>query len=414
MENKLKVLLVTYFFSPIGTPRSFRWINLTRELSESDCSFDVLTVEPSVHHENYDATLEEKIHKQVRIIRTYPGPMHVRQYRNPTGAGLPNMNSRFKGKNTMKFFLIPDSHVEWIPWGYKVGKRLLLDNDYDLIISSGYPFSSHLLAFFLKNKSGVKWLADYGDPWSFNPDPQIVPMSRRRLDRIIERFILRDCDGAIVTTPETKVGFLEHFSVLDRGQVDVVPQGYDQERLEEIEPERGNRFRLVYTGVFYDKIREPFQFYEALRLLMHLDIEVVIVGNISDRHRTKSEAVKYLGHQTHDRALSLQKGADVLLFFGNSSSYQLPGKIFEYFAARRPILSIKYAERDLAADLIQKHHRGACVMNDFAKIADELKKLHCAWREMRLDSAYNLEAIDTFSWKAVSRNLRSVIMKVAG
>jgi hypothetical protein len=46
----------------------------------------------------------------------------------------------------------------------------------------------------------------------------------------------------------------------------------------------------------------------------HLDFELVIAGDIPEKFRTKNEKVIYLGHQSHDRSISLQKGADVYFF----------------------------------------------------------------------------------------------------
>jgi hypothetical protein len=101
-----------------------------------------------------------------------------------------------------------------IPWGYHTGRRLLKEINYDVIISSGYPFSSHLLGYLLKKRSGAKWIADYGDPWSFSPDTKLLPMKRREFDRRMERHILESCDKVIVTTMDTKDGFLANFEFL--------------------------------------------------------------------------------------------------------------------------------------------------------------------------------------------------------
>jgi len=78
------------------------------------------------------------------------------------------------------------------------------------------------------------------------------------------------------------------------------------------------------------------------------------------------------------RALKLQINADILLLLQWSDARDegnLPGKIFEYFYARRPILLIGY-EQGVAARLIRERGAGL-VSNNPGHIRDQL----CAWIE---------------------------------
>jgi len=413
MGKTINVLLVTYYFSPTGTPRSLRWLNFVEELSgEKDLHFDILTIQPSIYHEKHDPRMSMP-GDAVRIFRTYPGPIYSNRYRKPRSNIVSKATVETKFSRIAKFLLAPDKGVEWIPWGYHIGCRLLKETDYDVIISSGYPFSSHLLGYLLKRRSRAKWIADYGDPWSFNPDTNLLPMKRREFDRRMERHLLENCDKVIVTTSDTKDGFLENFAFLRDSDVEIISQGYDPHLYSTIEPERGSKFRIVYTGTFYDKLREPYELYNAVNAMGNLDFELVIAGDIPEKFRTKNEKVIYLGHQSHKRSISLQKGADVLIFFGNDSSYPLPGKIFEYIAARRPILIVKYNQYDKSVDLIEKHNRGISVMYDSSEIAAQIEKLYFNSQENRLADDFNLDVIEDYSWNALSGRLDKLIRQVA-
>src|SRR3972149_10197360 len=73
---KGKLLICAYYFPPIGTPRSYRWREFVTHLYSKGWKIDVLTIDTSNKHPNYDSKLLDNIPAEVRIFRTYPGIMH--------------------------------------------------------------------------------------------------------------------------------------------------------------------------------------------------------------------------------------------------------------------------------------------------------------------------------------------------
>ena len=57
----------------------------------------------------------------------------------------------------------PMMDAGWILPGYREGMKLLEEGDFDLIYSSAYPMSSHIVAYLLKRKTDLPWVADYRD-----------------------------------------------------------------------------------------------------------------------------------------------------------------------------------------------------------------------------------------------------------
>ena len=162
----------------------------------------------------------------------------------------------------IEIFLVPDKMVEWVPWGYAAAGKLVKSRDYDAIISSAFPFSDHILAYLIKKRTGLPWIADFGDPWAFNAGFPF-PARRRILDRRIEAALLKRMDAVVLTTRETEESYRAHYPFLGPGQTLALPNGYDEEEYADLIPERGNRFRMVYTGIFY-KDRGPENLFEAL------------------------------------------------------------------------------------------------------------------------------------------------------
>ena len=70
-----KILLVIYNFPPLGGPRSFRWLNLTKSLHRMGWEIDVLTTAPSPNDNFYDAIQplvdwKRKTGFRVDVVRT--------------------------------------------------------------------------------------------------------------------------------------------------------------------------------------------------------------------------------------------------------------------------------------------------------------------------------------------------------
>lgn len=304
--------------------------------------------------------------------------------------------------------------IEWLLLGLAMAKKITWKNHYDLIISSAMPFTDHILAYFVKKWTAIPWIADYGDPLAFNPISPKIKWEHLG-DKWIESKLLKAVDCTIVTTDETKKGFIEYYPFLKKGQIAVIPQGYSPEEFKVIQPELGNKFRVVYTGIFYDDVREPYTFFDAIKHLKDIELEVIVAGNILPHYikaaeqNNLKERITFLGHQPHKRAIALQKGADLLLLLSNKSPYQLPGKIFEYFAASCPILTIQVSKKDIAARLVRKYNRGIIVPNEPKAIASAIKEVYGLWREGELERQFNLGPIKEYSWKSQAKKLEKVI-----
>lgn len=418
------ILLIAYNFSPIGGPRSLRWLQFVKYLSR-DYSIEVLTIQPEKGCENYDESLLSSVPENVKIYRTYPGPIHRFSYRHlplknikettkKSPKGMLRKEIKTIYKSILEPFFIPDKMVEWLPIGLKKAKILVDKKKYDLVISSATPFTDHLIGYFIKKKTGIPWIADYGDPWAFNPFSPF-PWRRYLIDRRLEAKLLKNMDNIIVTTKETADGYLKYYPFLDYQKFTIIPNGYDYKEAQRAKPDRGKKFRIVYTGIFY-KERGPEIFFKSIKNL-DIDFEVLIAGNVSAQYIEiiknlgLNDKVKLLGFQSHEQAIALQKGADILLLLG-SKEYQIPSKIFEYLGARRPILGIKFDEKDIMAKVIREYNRGFVVYNNIEEIIPALKEMHNLWQKGKFKSCFDLRELKGYSWDILAEKLKKTIEKV--
>jgi hypothetical protein len=368
-----KILLCIYEF-PVSTSLAIRWFEYVKYLS-NQWDIIILTNKPS---ETYCPLRNLKFPPSVHIIYTPPGLIYKI---SRTGLCPPTV---IKGKkpnlvNTIKtilrsFFrkmaytlLVPDPTIEWILPALKTGKNLL--RECDIIISTGPPLTPNIICYYFKKWSNKPWIVFMADPWALSPQRNI-PFWRRPIDKKIEGMLLKEADKIVLTTEKTKEEYLKHYPFLSEEKLEVITGGFP-ERLHRTKSKLPSRFRIVYTGVFYEDIRSPSAFFEALKMFKRSEIEVVIAGPPYEKYvkyvQRENLPVTFLGYVPYEHALKLQEETTVLLLIGNVGGLQIPRKIFEYIGARRPILAIRMGKDDLAANLVEKLNRGIVVENDAKK-----------------------------------------------
>lgn len=422
-----KILLISHDFLPFSSPRSIRWGQFVKYLASKGYKIDVLTIMSLKRQTAHDENLLDTIPTQVNIIRTYPGLFHniIYDYVSQNEKGINFYGISLKTllqKQIKRVFnkiivplLIPDKFIVWLPFALIALLKLKKENSYDIIISSSNPRTDHIIGYCFKKWTGIKWVVDYGDPWVFNPG---FHRWRYHIDKQIEVRLLKAADHLIVTTEETAKGFMKHYPFLKPEKFDVISQGYDLQKYQEIRPEKGNIFRIVYTGIFYGGIREPYTFFEAIKDLHNINIEVVIAGKIYPKYinwvieNKLNEKIIFLGYQAHQKIIALQKGADALLLFGWLNGYQIPGKIFEYFGARRPILAVKYDNQDIAAKIINQHNCGIVALNRKAEIGNAIKHLYNLKQTGQIEKHFNLCSLEEYTWQNLASKLEKVIENV--
>jgi glycosyltransferase involved in cell wall biosynthesis len=205
---------------------------------------------------------------------------------------------------------------------------------------------SNLLAgVLIKKLYKSKLLFDIGDPWTYCPNDKAFRW-RRKLNKYAEEVLLKQADHIIVNTKELQKLYVDKLEVENR-KIRCIYSGADKvsEVSEVGQPPQNDKFKILYTGVFHDKIREPYNFFKAISKLDNdMNLSIKIAGNIYSwfidyykKLNSKLE-IEFLGLLDHEKVVEMQNKADLLLFFSNKSEYQLPSKIFEYLSTDNPIL----------------------------------------------------------------------------
>ncbi len=421
-----KILLIAYNFPPIINAQSLRWVQFIKHLVREGYRIDVLTIVPEKGYVGYDGNSLNSVPKEVKVFRSYSGPLNVLINRYiPVQKNIKNKKYKYFSSSVLrqqikflykKFIqpvLVPDEKILWFPWAMKILNKLK-KNEYDIVISSAMPVTCHILGYYFKKWTGITWIMDYGDPWVFNPSFPL-PIWKYLLESRIEGRLLKKADHILVTTDLAIEGFTKHYPFLVSSKFTVISQGYDKELVENIKIEKGKIFRILYTGTFYDSIRPPYNFFEAISQLNNVEMEILIVGDFQPQYlkvvkkKGLEKKIFFLGHKTHEETIALQKGADILLFLSNDSPYQISGKIFEYLGACRPILGIQFIDNDPAIHLIKKYKRGFVASNDAKEIASTIRKIHGLWQNGELVKHFSFKHIEEHTWAYQAMKLKNLI-----
>jgi len=411
----MKALLITYHFPPMLGCCALRTGAVARALAAKGCECHILTAAIPRDHPVY--TVDAQTKPSDPLWHLYPISdgragrflQRLRQNRfrhKPSSAGsaeLAHLPQSSRTTNLLRALAFPDSKVSWIPRAHGTVQSLLKHHRFDLIYSFGYPWSCHVVGWAAQRRSGTPWVADYADPWTLNPEVQAFPAWRKRLDFFVESRLLRRASAVVVATPESQAFLSIVFGpeVERRGYVARVAQ-FPPDEYDSSPKLLPQHFQIAFTGLFH-ATRQPYSFYEALEDFANRpDIRVCLAGLIDEHFKDYARKhgleplIHHLGRLGRQQTIELQMTSHILLSFGWPGGLQVPCKIYEYFAARRPLLHIAGDPQDPAAALVRKYRRGLVVPNNPQAIRDGLRTLYALWVAGKLEPQFDLSPLDEF------------------
>lgn len=383
-----RLLLVAYAFPPHAGSGVFRPLRLTRWLPERGWSVTVLSV-----------SARARILKDPELLADVPPGTRVERTasfepRTPLLAlakvGLRGLASRLE-----PWFRIPDDQRGWVPFAVRRARAILASDPHHAVITTSAPYSAHLVGSALRRRLGLPWIADFRDEWTSNPwlVASMPTAWHRRLQRRLEAEVLRTADRVVCVSRPWLDNLRAATPDEPEAKFRVLENGFDPRHFDRPAPPHPDRFRVVYTGTFYGP-RSPRPFFEAVRRLLadgripEADLEVLFVGHTANAPalaEIPAACTRILEHRPHAEALRLLDAAAVLLLVipreGGPGNHT--GKLFNYLAAGRPILTLA-PEPNVAADLVRESRSGIVVPpDDPSAIADALAALHREWKAGR-------------------------------
>ena len=391
-----KVLIITYYWPPSGGGGVQRWVKFVKYLREFGVEPFVLTVKPeSASFPIIDKSLADEIPKDLKVFKTRSfEPLDFYKSLNPKKeipfGGFANEKEPGIFQKAARFvrgnLFIPDARVGWNKFAFKKACEIIEEYKIDIVITTSPPHSTQLIGKRLKRKYSVKWIADLRDPWTdiyyYNKLYHTSIASKK--DSNYESSVLNESDSIIVVSDAIRRLFANKVEGNRDDKIHVIPNGFDEADFhftnKAADITSKDVFTIVYTGTIADNYNID-GFLIALEDIIHSGIEnirILFVGRVSDNYVTKIESsylsdyVKFIGHVDHETSISFLSKANLLLLsipdVPNNEGI-LTGKLFEYLASVKPILTIGPAHGD-AATIINNCKAGS-VFN-----YDDIKKIH--------------------------------------
>ncbi|MFB1052064.1 glycosyltransferase [Paraliobacillus sp. JSM ZJ581] len=436
MNNKKNIIVFMYNFPPIGAGRGIAWTYFAKELA-IDYNVRIITIDPSESDPMYNNSKLNLVGESYKIHRTNPGKFYRFLYPKKKSVvkskAIKTKSNKYKikkilsslYKNIIRATIFPDRMIFWNKHAYREFIKINENNPTDIIVTVGFPFSTHLLGMKIKRKFGCRLILDYGDPWSFNPSNETIPKWRSRLDYFFEKKVINHSDYITVTTDSTCSQYKKIYNLSNK--IKVIRQGVDLVKYNSVfnqntdKKRKTNIIKLFYSGIFYYDIRNPKQFFRALSLIdfnriTDLTIDITIAGKmeqyvldyVNKLSFSKNLIINFIGNIPFEDVIRLQIECDSLLYFGNEGDLQVPGKLYEYIAARRPIFAIAPVF-DESCEIITKNNRGFVVENDAFKIKEEFIRFLNSIIDN--SSTFNLNEVQDFDWGKIGKQYKEIIDK---
>lgn len=418
-----KVLIITYYWPPAGGPGVQRVLKFAKYLPQFGWEPIILTVENG-EYPAIDESLLNEIPSNIKIYKTKSFEPFT-FYKSVTGqkGNIPtHVLSKSENESSLQKLskwiranvFIPDARVGWIPSIIKEGMKIIDKERPELIFSSSPPHSLQIGAMKLAEKSGLKWVADFRDPWTdgfWQKDLSRTNYAVKK-DSKFEKEVLQNSD-AIVTVSESISNLLNEKC---RNNFYVIPNGYDEHDFSNRTKLRSEKFTIVYTGSLR-KSQIPHKFLSSLSELSSNDaitnLELHFIGTVHPdaidlvNELNLRKLVKFYPYKPHSELIKYIVNADLLLLSipdTQNNEGILTGKLFEYIGSKNFILCIGPKNGD-AANIISELDCG--ITCEFNEDPSELILVKYNDWKIGITHNYNIHS-DQYTRKNLTEKLSSI------
>jgi glycosyltransferase involved in cell wall biosynthesis len=338
-----KVLMVAFDYPPSKSVAGQRTLRMTQYLPEFGWDPIILTAKIKA----YDGL------DYSQII-----PSHMKNKVFRTTAFDVDRHLSIKGKH-FNWMKVIDRWSTWIPSAIYRGLQIIKKEKPDVIWSTYPTMSAHIIANILSKKSGIPLIVDYQDPLGYIHKDN-VPSFKKRVSLKVDNAVLSRCKYAVFATEEAKEAYSSYHHNIKNKKFQSIENGYDESNFSLIQsltekitsPFNTSKFSLYYSGVLYPDGRNPNPTFNALaqlqndNLISDENFELIFQGS-GDGQSFKTIVeqlniqglVKFIEPVPFVESLKNMMDATALLLIQDDIfKLQVPGKLFEYIRAQKPVL----------------------------------------------------------------------------
>jgi glycosyltransferase involved in cell wall biosynthesis len=374
MQSNKKVFMIAFHFPPdasIGAQRTFK---TAEYLPQYGWDPIILTAKESAY-----GTVEKSQDISKELLANTHRTAALDVHRHLT----------IKGKH-LGWMSIIDRWTTWVPGAIWKGLKLIKQQKPDLIWSTAPIPSAHIIAAILSKISGIPWVADYRDPFSYHHT--LVSKIKTKILKKIDKVTVKTSTATIFTTPKTTELYRNYFHDESTDKFNTVENGYDEQnwsklsshKLSSKPPLSKDKFSLLYSGVLYPNGRDPTPLFFSIQSLKLSGViaddnfELIFQGAGDGKNYEElieslkiTNMVKFTPSVPYLDSLACLKEAGALVIIqGQIFNYQVPGKLYEYIKSAKPIIVM--TPNDSSTALAALQHPLSAVVNTPDEITEKL------------------------------------------
>jgi len=411
---KRRVLIVCYYFPPLGLAGVTRPLQLYSRLAKLGYECHVLTVKPVTYYA-YEPEL---------LIGLNQSGIHRAGSRDPQRlmylCGMRTVSDRSTDTaRRLKSSIFPDSKRGWIRPAVRLGRKLIKEQRYDLLLSTSPPISAHVVASKLAAETGVKWVADFRDLWT----TESIEESYGHADMVERgRLLLNEIESKAASITAVNRSVAEYV-----GASNVITNGFDpvHAKLWSATPDR-SRFVIGLLATFNDRLPvEPLlncmtNLREKVPSIFHR-IRLLQVGRV-DREWLATQLKGYdlanlcdmHGLQSRARTVDLLS-ASSLFYIGVQPGWGdriTTARVYDLLASGRPILAYAKQTSELASLLAGVTDGRTFTEDSISEATDFIRELAARHADGELRFEPIPEYAKPYSWDIVAAQFAALFDRI--
>lgn len=276
---------------------------------------------------------------------------------------------------------------------YSWGKRAIVEalnlaetTHFDIIHSISMPCSSHVVAYEIKKRLHIPWIAQFYDPWAGNPFRVMKSDKMKELDLEWERLVAKEADLVIHPCDAMIDFWVEQYGEQIREKIHILPFVTEVPSFTERVRKDGEKLVISHIGSFSEN-RTSVHFLQGLDKLLSLHpedrnmVSVNFVGTVTEGEKKLidklglNEIVNLVGRVSEEECYKYYEASDLFLIVDIDCTPNLfyPSKIMKYFCYKKPILGLT-SEKSVIRDELTATGNYPLGYNDVDGVAEFLHR----------------------------------------
>jgi hypothetical protein len=388
----LKILFITTSFGNYSDSQTIRYFQYLTGIKGDEISVDFIV--PNCENVNLD--LFKKFNFSYRIFKT---DKIISQKIEKFCSRSVFFTKVFK--NIAYYFFYPDYFAGFSNLVKKKYKSIYSDNKPDIIISSSGSCESHFAAYKLKKKFDLKWITDFGDPWS------IIDKGQRpwfhKVTLFYENKFFLNSDIVLFTTSET---LNEYKKIYPNVRMEVLEYGYISGQFIS-QKTVSKKIKIAHIGAAYVADRNLIPSIEAISKYED-NFDFSIIGNHSSKFEEFAASIKFkmnfVNRISFEDSINEINNTDILIIVGNIGELQIPGKVFHYLASRSIIIYVNQQplDTDPSCKILKEFGGVLFCENNYESIKETIEYLLKNYEKLKEFSINRSKDINLLQYESVN------------